>query len=114
MVYSENDVCPDSEKVNDPRNKTPPTYNKELQEFLSFLTYLLPFISNLVDKTYILRNLLKKEATFQWEELHSQCFENLETEISQNSTISYFDMSNIPTLQTDASLKGRNVCIERE
>lgn len=106
MIFSEDGVSPHPEKINDLRNMPSPTCKKELQEFLGLFTYLSPFIPNLADKTYVLRDLLKKEAMFLWEEHHNQCFENLKTEISQNSTLTYFNTTEMVTLQTDASLKG--------
>ena len=79
---------------------------KELQEFLGLITYLSPFIPNLADKTHTLRGLLKNDAPFLWEEHHKECFEKLKTVISQDLTLTYFNTTEIPVLQTDASLEG--------
>ena len=51
MIYSENGISPDPEKINDQKNIPPPTCKKKLQEFIVALTYLLPFIPNLANKT---------------------------------------------------------------
>ena len=64
MIYSENDVSPDPEKLKDLQNMPYPTCKKELQEFLGLITYLTPFIPNLADKTHTLRGLLMKDAPF--------------------------------------------------
>ena len=105
MIYSENGISPDPEKLKDLQNMLYPTYKKELQEFLGLITYLSPFIPNLADKTRTLRGLLKKDAPFLWEEHHKECFEKLKTVISQDSTLTYFNTTEIPVLQTDSSLK---------
>ena len=105
MSYSENGVSPDPEKLKDLQNMPYPTCKKELQEFLNLITYLSPFIPNLADKTHTLRGLLKKDAPFLWEEHHKECFEKLKTVISQDSTLTYINTTEIPVLQTDASLK---------
>ena len=106
MIYSENGVSPDPEKLKHLQNMTYPTCKKELQEFLGLITYLSPFIPNLADKTHTLRGLLKKDAPFLWEEHHKECFEKLKIVISQDSMLTYFNKTEIPVLQTDASLKG--------
>ena len=106
MIYSEYGVSPDPEKLKDLQNMLCPTCKKELQEFLGLITFLSPFIPNLADKTHTLRGLLKKDAPFLWEEHHKECFEKLKTVISQDSTLTYFNTTEIPVLQTDASLKG--------
>ena len=49
---------------------------------------------------------MKKDASFLWEEHNKECFEKLKTVISQDSTLTYFNTTEIPVLQTDASLKG--------
>ena len=68
--------------------------------------YIKQFIPNLADKTHTLQGLLKKDTPFLWEEHHKECFEKLKTVISQDSTLTYFHTTEIPVLQTDASLKG--------
>ena len=64
MIYSENGVRSDPEKLKDLQNMLYPTCKKELQKFLGLITYLSPFIPNLADKTHTLRGLLKKDAPF--------------------------------------------------
>lgn len=81
MIYSENGVSLGPEKINDLQNMLSPTCKKELKEFLGLLT-LLPFIPNQIDKTYTLKDLLKKEAMSLWDEHHNQCFESLKTDIN--------------------------------
>ena len=98
MIYGENGVSHDPEKFKDLQNNPYPTCKKELQEFLGLITYLSPFIPNLADKTHTLRGLLKKDAPFVWEEHHKECFEKLKTVISQDSTLTYFNTTEIPIL----------------
>jgi hypothetical protein len=83
-----------------------PTGKKELQEFLGFVTYLSPFIENLADKSAVLRDLLKKDVPFLWEDHHQRCFDTLKEVVTKESTLQYFDTNVTPVLQTDASLKG--------
>ena len=52
IIYSENNVSPDPEKLKDLQNMPYPTCKKELHEFLGLITYLSPFIPYLADKTW--------------------------------------------------------------
>ena len=83
-----------------------PSTKKELQEFLGFVTYLSPFIHNLADKSVPLRDLTKQDVPFMWEDHHQRCFDKLKQTVTDDSTLQYFDTSQTPVLQTDASLKG--------
>ena len=49
---------------------------------------------------------MRKDVPFLWEERHKGCFEKLKTVIRQDSTLTYFNTTEMPVLQTDASLKG--------
>ena len=106
MIYCENGVSPDPEKLKVLQSMPYPTCKKEPEEFLGLITYLSPFIPNLADKTHTLRGLLKKDEPFLWEEHHKECFEKLKTVIRQDSTLTYFNTTEIPEWQIDASLKG--------
>ena len=50
--------------------------------------------------------MLKKDAPFLWEEHHKECFEKLKTVISHDLMLTYFNTTEIPVLQTYASLNG--------
>ena len=80
MIFSENGVSHDPEKLKDLQNVPYPTCKKELQKFLGLIIYLSPFIPNLAEKTHILRGLLKKDAPFLWKEHHREWFEKLKTQ----------------------------------
>ena len=104
--YTPEGVHPDTEKVNDLKAMPAPTSKKELQEFLGFVTYMSPFIKNLAEKAAPLRELLKKESVFIWEEHHQACFQSLKDAVSEDATLVYFNTSITPVLETDASIKG--------
>ena len=110
-TYTPEGVHPDSSKVNDLKNMPAPTSKKELQEFLGFITYMSPFIENLAQKAAPLRDLLKKDSLFLWEEHHQKCFMTLKDAVSEDATLVYFDTSTTPVLETDASIKGLGVTL---
>ena len=105
-TYSDKGVQPDNKKVSDLKAMPAPSTKKKLQEFLGFVTYLSPFIHNLADKSAPLRDLTKQDVPFMWEDHHQRCFDKLKQTVTDDSTLQYFDTSQTPVLQTDASLKG--------
>lgn len=80
-----------------------PTNVKELQRILGMINYLGPFIENLSDKTKILRNLLKKNTIWLWDENCSQCLQTLKEEITKSPILVHYN-PNIPlVLSVDSS-----------
>jgi hypothetical protein len=100
-----------NEKIVDLKAMPAPTTKKELQELLGFITYLSPFIANLADKSAPLRGLLKQDVPFMWESHHQLSFEKLKQAVTADSTLQYFDTSQTPVLQADASLKGLGAAV---
>ena len=83
-----------------------PTNVIELQEFLSMVTYLSPFIRGLSTLTAPLRELLKKDADFTWNASYETAFERVKQAIISNTTLRYFNLSLPVTIQVDASQVG--------
>jgi len=55
----------------------------------------------------VLRDLLPKEdVPFMWESHHQASMDRIKQAISKESTLRYVDTAKLPTLQTDASIKG--------
>ena len=79
---------------------------KEMLSFLGLVTYLGPFIPNLSDMTSPLRELIKKNQKFEWNESHQMAYDRIKNSISEHVILSYFDPSQEVTLQVDASTKG--------
>ena len=74
-LYDANGVHPDPEKVDAVHALPAPTNVTELQEFLSMVTYLSPFIRGLSTLTAPLQELLKKDANFTWNASYESAFE---------------------------------------
>ena len=64
------------------------------------------FVPNLSQNTAILRELLKKDAEFQWTEMHQKAFELVKASICKETTFAYFDRDKESTIQVDASGRG--------
>ena len=70
----------------------------QLQEFLGIITYMGSFVPNLSQNTAILRELLKKDAEFQWTEMHQKAFELVKVSICKETTLAYFDRDKETTI----------------
>ena len=102
-LYNANGVHPDLEKVNAVHALPAPTNVTELQEFLSMVTYLSPFIHGLSTLTAPLQELLRKDADFIWNASYEATFQWVEEAIVSDTTLRYFDLSLPMTIQVDAS-----------
>lgn len=53
-----------------------------------------------------LRELIKKNITFHWLEIHDEAFEELKRIMTESETLRYYDVTKPVTLQVDASQNG--------
>lgn len=104
--YDAEGTHPDPEKIEAVEHLKAPESKHELQEFLGIATYLSPFIPNLSTHTANLRNLIRKDAKYEWQQTHQEAFEKIKEMICEEVTLSYFDPRKDTTLQVDASLNG--------
>ena len=114
VVYDAEGVHPDPEKVEAINAIPEPQGTQELQSFLGIATYMAPFIPSLSSMSEPLRNLLKKDADFQWCPSHSAAFVNIKQLICQEVTLTYFDPQKETVIQVDASLKGLGSALIQE
>ena len=105
-IYDEKGAHPDPKKVEDIQMLPTPESATQLQEFLGIITYMGSFVPNLSQNTAILRELLKKDAEFQWTEMHQKAFELVKASICKETTLAYFDRDKETTIQVDASGRG--------
>ena len=61
-------ISPDPAKISDVQSMKSPETKGDLQRFLGLLTYLGTFIPNLSTRAAPLRDLLKDNTPFKWEE----------------------------------------------
>ena len=105
-LYDANGVHQDLEKVDAVHALPAPMNATELQEFLSMVTYLSPFVCGLSTLTAPLQELLKKDADFTWNTSYEATFEQVKQAIVSDTTLRYFDLSLPVTIQVDASQVG--------
>ena len=70
------------------------------------VNYCGRFIKDLATVTAPLRQLTKKNVTFEWKSCHQEAFEKLQSLLTEKKVMSYFDLSKHTELIVDASLQG--------
>ncbi|PIK34102.1 hypothetical protein BSL78_29068 [Apostichopus japonicus] len=113
-LYSKDGVQPDPDKIKAIQALKAPQTCKQLQEFLGIATYMAPFIPNLSSHTAILRELMKKDAQFEWTDAQQKEFETIKELICRATTLAYFDPKKDTILQVDASLSGLGAALLQE
>lgn len=92
------------ENLKNPKNK------KELQRLLGFINYLRAFIPNLSEITSPLRDLLKINMQWSWENVHSKCVEDIKNKLINAPILVAFDINKDVYIQTDSSKSGIGCC----
>ncbi|XP_071477891.1 uncharacterized protein [Diadema antillarum] len=110
-VYTADGIRPDPKKVEDVRQMPTPQDKDDLQRSLGFFTYLAPYIPNYAERSSILRDLLKKDVPFLWQEDHQHAFDDLKQAITSESCLKYFNPQEETTVEVDASQKGLGACL---
>ena len=85
---------------------TSPASKEELSKVLGLLTYLSSYIPNVSAKSEPLRALLKKDVPFIWEPEQEHYLNKLKTEITNNTTLPFYNPKLPLTIEVDASTKG--------
>ena len=102
----QNGIRPLQDKLTAIKELKRPEKEKELKSFLGAIQYLSKYIENLSAQTDILRQLLKKDNTWNWTDEHTTAFENLKQKITEIPCLAHYN-SNFPNvITTDASTKG--------
>lgn len=102
-VFNKDGARVDQEKVKAILEMPTPTNVKELQRILGMINYLGPFIKNLSEKTQILRNLLKKDSVWIWDENHEKCLKILKEEITRSPVLAHYNPQIPLVLSVDSS-----------
>ncbi|KAE8285776.1 hypothetical protein D5F01_LYC15444 [Larimichthys crocea] len=89
----------------------PPEDKQSLQRLLGMTKFLAQHIPNEASLTAPLRQLLKKDAVWQWCPHHSAALETLKTALTQAPVLVYYDHKKPLTLQADSSKGGLGACL---
>ena len=107
-------VKPDPQKVNAIKEINTPEAKKELERIMAMVNYLAKFIPNLSNATVPLRELLKKDTAWHWEEIHQKAFKEIKSRVTAEKLLQYYDVSKPVVLSVDSSSYGVGECLLRE
>ena len=107
-VYSRDGVEPDPKKIQGIEEMTPPETKQQLQSFLGMVTYMGNFMPHLSHHTEPLRQLLKKDVTFYWDDQLTWSFQEIKTLLKRATSklLGYYNRRKEVIVQADVSLRG--------
>jgi hypothetical protein len=85
------------------RDLQPPTNQKQTKILIGFLAYYRKFLKGFSALSAPLRMLLRKDAVFEWTEVHDQALQKMKDALLENVVLLYPDMNKTFHIQTDAS-----------
>ena len=112
-IYSREGVEPDPKKIQGIEEMTAPETKQQLQSFLGMVTYMGNFIPHLSHHTEPLRQLLKKDVTFYWDDQLTRSFQEIKHLLKKATSkpLGYYDRRKEVIVQADASLRGLGTCL---
>ena len=92
-IYSREGVEPDLKKIQGIEEMTAPETKQQLQSFLGMVTYMGNFIPHLSHHTESLRQLLKKDVTFYWDNQLTRSFQEIKHLLKKATSkpLGYYD-----------------------
>ena len=112
-AYSRDGVEPDPRKIQGIEEMTAPETKQQLQSFLGMVTYMGNFVPHLSHHTEPLRQLLKKDVMFYWDDQLTRSFQEIKTLLKRATSklFGYYDRRKEVIVQADASLRGLGTCL---
>ena len=104
--------CP--KKIDAIVNMPTPADKPALQRLLGMIRYLAQFIPNESALTAPLRELLKKDAPWNWNHEHASALDAIKQAIARPTMLKFFDVDKPVLIQTDASQSGLGACLLQE
>ncbi|UYV69734.1 K02A2.6-like [Cordylochernes scorpioides] len=111
---SKNGISADPSKLEAIQKIKRPMDKTSLQRFLGTVNYLAKFMHNLADKTVLLRQLLKKNTLWTWNEAIEKEFIELKNLVSNPPVLGLFDPHRKVTLSVGASQHGLGAVLMQE
>ena len=111
-IVSSEGLGADPNKLKAINDMPAPTDKQGVQRILGMVNYLQKFAPDLADLAKPLRDLVKKENEFVWEqEVHGKCLEKVKNVLTKAPVLKFFDSQKRTVLQCDASLGGLGACL---
>ena len=103
---------PDPDKVSAIVDMPSPIDKQAVQRFLGMVNYVQKFAPHLSEVTKPLRDLVKNDTEFTWDEhVHGKAFTEAKKILSNTPILQYFNPTVQPVLQCDASQNGLGACL---
>jgi len=87
MIFSEQGIAPDPERVKSVVELKIPQNTKQLQSFLGMVNYLQIFIPNMSELIEPLRGLLRKDVVWSWSINCDSAFNKLKNVLTELTTL---------------------------
>ena len=105
-LVSSDGLKPDPKKIDVITNTPKPTDVISLQRLLGLIKYLAQYIPNESTITEPLRDLLKKDAEWDWQPEHDKANDSLKAVFTSKPSLAFYDVNEPVTIQADASQSG--------
>ncbi|KAK7095117.1 hypothetical protein V1264_002767 [Littorina saxatilis] len=110
-VISKEGLKVDPKKVDAINSFRQPEDKADVQRLLGMVGYLQKFAPQLSEKAAPLRELVKKNVLFRWNEDHTKALDEIKAMLSEPPVLRYFSSEGKTTLQCDASEFGLGACL---
>lgn len=110
-IFDKNGMRPDTRRVTAIQEMPAPNNKKELERFLGITNYLSRFIANYSEIASPLRDLLKKDSEFIWNNIHNNSFKKLKDRVTNAPVLRYYSADEEVTVSVDASAHGLGACL---
>lgn len=110
-VITDEGLKADPNKVKAINDLDIPDSPAKLESFLGMVNYLSKFAPNLSEATGPLRDLLKNQNEFVWDEQQTAVFQKLKLLITSTPVLGYFDPKQTLTIECDAAKHGLGACL---
>lgn len=105
----------DPSKIQAIREMPTPTNRQAVQRLLGMVNFVQRFVPNLSEVTSTLRDLLKNDTLFHWDEqVHGKAFISIKKILSELPDLSYFNPAKETILQCNASHNGLGACLMQD
>lgn len=106
VVFGQNGISPSREKVEALQQMTEPKNPSEIRSFLGMTSYSSRFIKDYATISETLRRLTRQDTSWEWGSEQNAAFKTLKQELSSETVMAYFDLSEKIEVLTDASSVG--------
>ena len=99
-------VKPDVGKLRAINDYAKPSNKQDVQRLLGMVNFVAKFAPQVSEVAAPLRELIKKNISFHWLDIHDKAFPDLKSILIDSQALRYYDVTKPVTLQVDASQHG--------